>query len=144
MYPVEPQSSNSTFETPLQGLNNVMLTPHLGGATHEAQAAIGVEVSSKLLDFINSGSTSSAVNFPQLQLASCETGFHRILNIHKNVPGVLKDINLILSDFNINAQVLGTQKDTGFLIVDVDRVAGKEVYDRISALPVNVRTRILY
>lgn len=95
------------------------------------------------MDFVNHGSTDTAVNFPQLRWARVKE-CHRIINIHKNVPGVLKDLNSILSEFNISTQLLGTQKDVGYMICDVDHEAGKEILERITALPSNIRTRILY
>lgn len=113
VFPSEPKVSSGPWDSPLRGIPNVTLTPHIGGATHEAQEAIGVEVTGKLLEFINSGTTHGAVNFPQLNGPGMETQFHRIINIHRNVPGVMKELNNILADFNINAQMLGTQKDIG-------------------------------
>jgi D-3-phosphoglycerate dehydrogenase len=164
VFPSEPKVSTGEFATTLAKIPNVTLTPHIGGATHEAQEAIGVEVTQKLLEFVNTGSTYMAVNFPSLRLTSLEPGFHRIINIHRNVSGVMKDLNNILSEFNISAQMLGTQKDIGYMICDVDREAGKgflivfvflcwclirvfvgrEIHERILALPTNIRTRILY
>lgn len=144
VFPKEPKVSVAPFEyESLRGLSNVLLTPHIGGATHEAQAAIGVEVAGKLMDFINKGSTETAVNFPQLR-CNREAGTHRIVNIHRNLPGVMKQINGILADFNISAQLLGTKGDIGYMICDVDREAGKEVKKLITAMPANVKTRILF
>lgn len=145
VFPNEPKFEQGTFNCVLQDSQflNVIMTPHIGGATHEAQRAIGSEVSSKLIDYINSGCTESSVNFPHIR-ANVTSGCHRIINIHRNIPGVMKDINDILSDFNISAQHLGTQKDIGYLICDVDREAGKEIRKRISELPSNIKTRILY
>lgn len=148
VFPSEPKFENGSFSCTLHSLSNlsnfnVLMTPHIGGATHEAQRAIGVEVSTKIIEYINSGNSDSSVNFPGVR-ANVVPGCHRILNIHKNMPGVMKDINDILSGFNISAQHLGTQKDIGYFICDVDREAGKEIKKRITGLPSNIKTRILY
>lgn len=148
VFPSEPKFENGMFECNLHSISslstfNVLMTPHIGGATHEAQRAIGIEVSTKLIEYINSGNTESSVNFPNIR-ANVVTGCHRIINIHKNIPGVMKDINDILSGFNISAQHLGTQNEIGYLICDVDREAGKEIKKRILELQSNIKTRILY
>ena len=144
VFPKEPKVATAPFEyDELRGLPNVLLTPHIGGATHEAQGAIGLEVASKLLDFVNQGATDSAVNFPQLRCPR-DLSTHRIVNIHQNLPGVLKELNSILGDFNITAQFLGTKGSVGYLICDVDKQAGKEVKKQMEALESNIRTRILF
>ncbi len=145
VFPVEPQSNKERFESPLQGLKNVILTPHVGGSTEEAQAAIGKEVTVTLLKFLNTGSTLQAVNFPRVEPAPLR-GRHRILNIHRNVPGVLSDINTIISELNANveSQVLDTNSDVGYLVMDLDRDVSDEVRARVSNLSTNIRTRILY
>src|SRR5262249_50885895 len=101
VYPEEPEANVDGFRTALQGLGNVILTPHIGGSTSEAQAAIGREVAAALTKFVNSGATGGAVNFPQIELPAVR-GAHRILNVHRNVPGVLRDINRIVSDLDAN------------------------------------------
>ncbi len=145
VYPEEPESNSDGFSSPLRGLPNVILTPHVGGSTEEAQAAIGQEVSTSLIKYVNSGATTGAVNFPQIELPP-EPGTHRILNVHKNVPGVLRDINRIVSDLeaNIHAQVLSTDQSVGYLMMDLDQDVSDAVRREISALGTNIRTRILY
>src|SRR5207244_8920463 len=122
VYPEEPEGKTDDFHSALRGLPNVILTPHVGGSTEEAQEAIGREVATSLIKLVNAGSTTGAVNFPQIELAP-SPGAHRILNVHRNVPGVLRDINRTVSDLgaNIRAQVLSTDPDIGYLIMDLDR-----------------------
>jgi D-3-phosphoglycerate dehydrogenase len=145
VFPTEPGSNQERFESPLQGLPNVILTPHVGGSTEEAQAAIGKEVATTLLKFLNTGSTLSAVNFPRVEPPQLR-GRHRILNIHRNVPGVLSSINTIISELhaNVESQILETNADVGYLTMDLDRDVSDEVRARVSALDTNIRTRILY
>jgi D-3-phosphoglycerate dehydrogenase len=145
VYPKEPESNRDDFHTELQGLENVVLTPHLGGSTSEAQAAIGREVAVSLTKFINSGATTGAVNFPQVELAPIP-GTHRILNVHRNVPGVLRDVNRIVSDMNANihAQMLATDANIGYLVMDLDQDVADEVKNAVAALGTDIRTRILY
>jgi D-3-phosphoglycerate dehydrogenase len=145
VFPVEPKSNSEPFESPLLGLPNVILTPHVGGSTEEAQEAIGREVASALLTFLNTGSTALAVNFPQLEPPAL-LGRHRILNIHKNVPGVLSNINNIVSNLqaNVESQILATDANVGYLVMDIDRDVSEEVRRQVSALDTDIRTRILY
>ena len=145
VYPEEPEGSADTFATPLQKLPNVILTPHVGGSTEEAQAAIGREVATALTKFVNGGATTGAVNFPVVELPAVR-GAHRILNVHRNVPGVLRDVNRIVSDLNANirSQVLSTDPNIGYLIMDIDQDVSDEVSRAIAALETNIRTRILY
>lgn len=145
VYPEEPASNGDTFVSPLQNLPNVLLTPHIGGSTAEAQAAIGREVALSLLKFVNSGATTSAVNFPQAEMGQAP-GTHRILNVHRNVPGVLRDVNRIVSErhANIQSQLLATDADIGYLIMDLDQNVSNEVREDIAALETNIRTRILF
>jgi D-3-phosphoglycerate dehydrogenase / 2-oxoglutarate reductase len=143
VFPSEPTPTVTEFDVGFADLPNVILTPHVGGNTEEAQRAIGLEVAHALSEFIDS--TEGAVNFPQVNPPSMpET--HRILNIHQNVPGVLAAVNNIVSEVgaNIEAQQLATTRDIGYLVMDVNRELSDEVHARISALPMNVRTRILY
>jgi D-3-phosphoglycerate dehydrogenase len=123
----------------------MILTPHIGGSTEEAQEAIGKEVSAALLKYVNQGSTTGAVNFPQVELAMAR-GTHRILNIHRNVPGVLRDINKIVSDHNANirAQMLSTDADIGYLIMDLDHDVSQDVKQAVAELPTSIKTRILF
>jgi D-3-phosphoglycerate dehydrogenase len=145
VYPEEPETNSDGFATPLRGLPNVLLTPHVGGSTEEAQESIGREVSSALTRYINVGSTVGSVNFPQVDLAPVR-GAHRILNVHRNVPGVLRDINRIVSDAgaNVERQLLSTDQHIGYLIMDIGKDVSNEVRRGISALDTSIRTRILY
>lgn len=145
VYPDEPEKNGAGFESPLRGLSNVILTPHIGGSTEEAQEAIGREVSAYLTKFVNSGTTANAVNFPQIELPQSR-GSHRILNCHRNVPGVLRDINKIVSDHNANirAQVLATDTDIGYLVMDLDDDVSLDVRNDLAALDTSIRTRILF
>jgi D-3-phosphoglycerate dehydrogenase / 2-oxoglutarate reductase len=145
VFPEEPESNSDGFATPLRGLPNVILTPHVGGSTAEAQEAIGREVGSSLVRYVNSGVTTAAVNFPQVDLPPTPAS-HRILNVHKNVPGVLRDINRIVSEkgANIAAQVLATDPDLGYLVMDLDQAVSREVKTAVAALETSIKTRILY
>ncbi len=144
VYPEEPGGNSDGFESELRGLSNVILTPHVGGSTEEAQEAIGREVGSSLARFLASGATTHAVNFPQVELPKTPAA-HRILNVHQNVPGVLRDINRIVSDANANieAQVLATDPQVGYLVMDLARHLSAEVHEKVAALPTSIRTRIL-
>lgn len=145
VYPTEPESNSEGFETPLRGLPNVILTPHVGGSTEEAQEAIGREVASSLVRFVSSGSTAGSVNFPAIDMPPMRD-VHRILNVHRNVPGVLTNINRIVSDHsaNIQAQVLSTDANIGYLIMDINVEVSEDVRKGIAALPTSIKTRILY
>ncbi|MBL0218428.1 MAG: phosphoglycerate dehydrogenase [Myxococcales bacterium] len=145
VYPDEPESNSDGFSSPLRGLPNVILTPHIGGSTEEAQEAIGREVSASLIKYINTGATTGAVNFPQIEIPLVK-GTHRILNVHKNVPGVLRDINKIVSDCNANirAQILSTDSDIGYLIMDLEQELSQDVKRAVAALPTSIKTRILF
>jgi D-3-phosphoglycerate dehydrogenase len=145
VFPEEPESNDQVFVSPLRGLPNVLLTPHIGGSTSEAQESIGREVATSLTKFVNAGATTGSVNFPQVELAH-NKGRHRILNVHRNVPGVLRDINRIVSDMhaNIHAQVLSTDEHIGYLIMDLDQDVSNDVRKAIAGLETNIKTRILY
>lgn len=145
VYPKEPKKNGEHFESPLIGLANVVLTPHIGGSTEEAQESIGVEVGNACLEFTNTGSTASAVNFPHAELP-LRSGSHRILNVHRNVPGVMAEISRILADLNANihAQHLATDDQTGYLITDLDKNVSEEVRQAIASLDTNIKTRILF
>jgi D-3-phosphoglycerate dehydrogenase len=145
VFPEEPETNTKEFHTELQGLPNVILTPHIGGSTEEAQEAIGREVSHTLAHFALTGGTTGAVNFPHLDLPPIR-GTHRILNVHRNVPGVLRDVNRIVSDLNANidSQLLATDPDIGYLIMDLEQDVSAEVSRRMAALHTNIRTRVLY
>jgi len=145
VYPDEPVANGEKFSSVLQTLPNMILTPHIGGSTEEAQAAIGVEVATSLIRFMNSGATAGAVNFPQVEPPAVP-GTHRILNVHQNVPGVLKDINKIVSDLNANirAQILATDQNIGYLVMDLEHNVSLRVKDAVESLPTSIKTRILY
>jgi D-3-phosphoglycerate dehydrogenase len=145
VFPEEPETNSDGFVTSLQKLPNVVMTPHIGGSTAEAQEAIGREVGAALVKFVNAGVTAGAVNFPNVD-SVLTPGKHRILNVHKNVPGVLRDINHIVSDkgANIAAQVLATDANIGYLVMDIDQDVSLDVKNAIGALGASLRTRILY
>lgn len=145
VFPSEPAKNGPGFESKLRGLDNVILTPHIGGSTAEAQKNIGIEVSTALIKFVNQGCTVGSVNFPNLDMPQ-SVNCHRILNVHKNVPGVLGDINGIISDTrsNVNAQILGTSTRIGYMIIDLDKETSRETKNAISNLPTSIATRILY
>ncbi|MBL0264697.1 MAG: phosphoglycerate dehydrogenase [Leptospiraceae bacterium] len=145
VFPEEPKSNKDPFTSPLQNLTNVILTPHIGGSTEEAQRNIGLEVANKLLRYVNNGSTSFAVNFPNVELPLLKDNY-RILNVHKNQPGFLRDINKIVSDVgaNISAQFLSTTADIGYLIMDLNKKLGDQVKEEIIKNPLSIKTRILY
>lgn len=145
VYPEEPSGAGQKLSTPLQGLPNVILTPHIGGSTCEAQESIGLEVGSALAKFVTTGATTGAVNFPEMTPPSVTPGTFRVTNVHLNVPGALRDINKIAVDLgcNIGLQYLGTNKAIGYLIMDVDKDVAVELRSRISSLPVSMRTLII-
>ncbi|HWU77223.1 MAG TPA: phosphoglycerate dehydrogenase [Rhodanobacter sp.] len=147
VFPVEPKSNSDAFVSPLIGLDNVILTPHIGGSTLEAQENIGVEVASKLIRYSDNGSTLSAVNFPEVSLPEHPLS-RRLLHIHRNVPGVLSRINELFSEGNINidAQFLQTDNDVGYVVIDVraDETQANELKMRLAAIPGTLRSRVLY
>ncbi|KAH6585028.1 hypothetical protein BASA61_007100 [Batrachochytrium salamandrivorans] len=149
VYPVEPFTNGKHFESELIGCPNTLLTPHIGGSTEEAQSSIGVEVGSALTRFINSGSTLGAVNFPEADIRSISMGANtvRVINCHHNVPGVLKQINRILSKFNIEKQICDSKGSVAYLMADILVDSEKDliqIFDGISAIPENISTRLLY
>ena len=142
VFPKEPKSNNDTFESPLQGLPNVILTPHIGGSTQEAQESIGLEVAGNIIHFVKEGFTLGAVNFPNVNLplrGDCK----RIINVHQNVPGVLGEINKVVSTTgaNIKSQYLATKDEIGYLVMDLDAKDASKVADLISQLSVSIKTR---
>jgi len=145
VFPVEPQGNDANFESPLKRFDNVILTPHIGGSTAEAQANIGREVAGKLIRYSNNGSTMSAVNFPEVTLPE-HAGRSRLLHIHKNVPGVLAHVNERFSaaGINIDAQYLRTNEEVGYVVIDVDSKASQVALDSLCAIPGTIRCRILY
>ncbi len=147
VFPVEPKANDERFESPLRGLDNVILTPHVGGSTLEAQDNIGIEVASKLVRYSDNGSTLSAVNFPQVALPE-HPGSRRILHIHRNVPGMLSQINEVFSrvQVNISGQYLQTDPSIGYVVIDVDtsEEQGSALRSALAAIPGTLRTRVLY
>lgn len=148
VFPVEPKTATDEFVSPLRGLDNVILTPHVGGSTEEAQQNIGVEVAEKLVKYSNNGSSLTAVNFPEVSLPE-HPGKHRILHIHNNRPGVLSAINGVFSEakMNISAEYLQTNPKIGYVVIDIDTVEREESLNlkrRLDEVPGTIRTRILY
>jgi len=148
VFPVEPKTAGDEFVSPLRGMDNVLLTPHVGGSTEEAQQNIGLEVSEKLIKYSDNGSTISAVNFPEVALPE-HPGKHRLLHIHRNQPGVLSAINAVFSGekINIAGQYLQTNAKIGYVVIDVEtgeRAASLKVKGKLEKVPGTIRTRILY
>lgn len=145
VYPEEPEGSGEGFKSPLQGLENVILTPHVGGSTEEAQEAIGLEVADALIRYYRHGSTGGSVNFPQIDLPRLVTEGMRVINVHRNVPGVLGDINSIVSErgVNIAAQYLATDSDIGYLAMDVETKDPLDLVSDIQRLPTSIKTRLI-
>ena len=145
VFPREPKSNADRFESPLVGLDNVLLTPHIGGSTLEAQENIAVEVASKLVRYSDNGTTRSAVNFPQVSLP--DHGLtRRIMHIHKNEPGVLKDINQVFYGYEVNiaAQYLQTEGEIGYVVMDVESDDVTGLMKELAGIPATIRTRILH
>ncbi|MDA9316612.1 phosphoglycerate dehydrogenase [Polaribacter sp.] len=144
VYPEEP-AKNGKFITELKGLNNVILTPHVGGSTEEAQKDIADFVPNKMMAYINSGNTVDAVNFPNIRLPR-QTKAHRFLHIHKNVPGVMAEINKVLAkfDMNITGQYLSTDDKVGYVISDLDKEYNQNVLNKLRAVEGTIKFRVLY
>jgi D-3-phosphoglycerate dehydrogenase len=145
VFPWEPEKNGDRFNSPLQNLSNVLLTPHIGGSTEEAQLNIGEDVSQKLLQFLEMGSTYGSHTVPELSLTPLE-GTHRILHIHHNVPGVLSEINSSLSDHKINilGQYLKTNDEIGYVVLDVDKKLSKNAADLLRNVKGTIKVRLLY
>ncbi|KAB8155881.1 phosphoglycerate dehydrogenase [Kordia sp. TARA_039_SRF] len=144
VYPVEPRA-NGAFETPLKGLNNVILTPHVGGSTEEAQRDIADFVPNKIMAYVNSGNTVDAVNFPNIRLPR-QTNAHRFLHIHKNVPGIMAKVNKVLAKYelNVTGQYLSTDSKVGYVIVDVNKEYNKKVMSALRNVEHTIKFRVLY
>jgi D-3-phosphoglycerate dehydrogenase len=145
VFPEEPKSNKDLFASPLQGLPNVILTPHIGGSTMEAQEAIGADVAEKMISFTCHGNTGGSLTIPELNLPVVQHA-HRILHIHKNVPGVLSQINGVLSDMKVNilGQYLKTNEKIGYVVLDIDRKSSSRVMTELSKVKNTIRTRNLY
>jgi D-3-phosphoglycerate dehydrogenase len=147
VFPVEPKGNDDAFVSPLIGMDNVILTPHIGGSTLEAQDNIGIEVAAKLVRYSDNGSTLSAVNFPEVSLPEHPRS-RRLLHIHRNVPGVLSRINEVFSagNINIDAQFLQTDSQVGYVVIDVsaDEAQAGELKDRLATIQGTLRSRVLY
>jgi D-3-phosphoglycerate dehydrogenase len=145
VFPVEPKSNKDVFESPLRGLDNVILTPHVGGSTMEAQANIGVEVAEKLVKYSDNGTSTSSVNFPEVALPA-HPGKHRLLHVHRNVPGVLAEINQVFAGngINIASQFLQTNEAIGYVVIDIDAAHSDMALARLAQVPGTIRSRVLF
>lgn len=145
VFPVEPERNDEAFVSPLLRFDNVILTPHIGGSTLEAQESIGREVAAKLVRYSDNGSTVTAVNFPEVSLPE-PAGQSRLLHIHRNVPGMLARINDTFSQAGVNiaAQYLRTNEHVGYVVIDVDAEAGAVAFDALCGIPGTIRCRVLY
>ncbi|MGZ3721363.1 MAG: phosphoglycerate dehydrogenase [Bdellovibrionales bacterium] len=144
VFPEEPQNNEQKFVSELQNVRNVLLTPHIGGSTEEAQEAIGREVSASLSTFLKSGSTLGAVNFPNINVPAKDGG-SRLINVHRNVPGVMSQINGIVSKAgaNIRAQYLSTDQHIGYVVIDIELTNPEPLREEISKLPTSIKTVLL-
>ncbi len=145
VFPVEPQANDEEFASPLREFDNVILTPHVGGSTVEAQANIGEEVATKLVKYSDNGTTISSVNFPEVALPA-HPGQHRLLHIHQNIPGILSQINQVFSDNNINisGQYLQTNKDIGYVVIDIDAQYSTIALQKLRTIEGTIRSRVLF
>jgi D-3-phosphoglycerate dehydrogenase len=145
VFPEEPKTNKDPFHSELAGLDNVILTPHIGGSTEEAQQSIGMYVPERLLEYINNGSTTGTVNFPELSLPLLHDS-HRLLHIHKNVPGILAKLNNIFAKHHINirGQYLKTSAEIGYVIVDIEQSYSREFVQEIKSIEETIRFRMLF
>lgn len=145
VFPTEPRSNDDEFISPLRGLDRVILTPHIGGSTQEAQANIGIEVAQKLVKYSDNGTSVSSVNFPELALPS-HPGKHRILHVHQNQPGMLGAINKVFADnqINVTGQFLQTDEAVGYVVIDVDQNHSQLAYQALKDIPGTMRCRVLF
>lgn len=145
VFPVEPKSNDEEFESPLRGLDRVILTPHIGGSTAEAQANIGLEVAEKLIKYSDNGTSVSSVNFPEVALPS-HPGKHRLLHIHANIPGVMSEINRVFADngINISGQYLQTNEKVGYVVIDVDAEYSDLALEKLQQVSGTIRSRVLF
>ena len=145
VFPTEPKSNKDEFTSPLRGMDNVILTPHIGGSTMEAQANIGLEVAEKLVKYSDNGTTTSAVNFPEVALPE-HPGQNRILHVHHNRPGVLSAINNVFADngINIAGQYLRTDEKVGYVVIDLEASSSQLAVEKLSEIPGTIRCRVLF
>ncbi len=145
VFPVEPRSNEDEFVSPLREFDNCILTPHIGGSTMEAQENIGLEVAEKLVKYSDNGSSFTSVNFPEVSLPA-HPGMHRLLHIHRNVPGVLSQINSIFSDngINIRSQYLQTNEEIGYVVMDIDVEYSKVALEKLNQVKGTIRSRVLF
>ena len=145
VFPVEPRANGEEFESPLRGFDNVILTPHIGGSTQEAQANIGLEVAEKLVKYSDNGTSVSSVNFPEVALPS-HPGKHRILHIHQNIPGMMGAINKVFADnkINVSGQFLQTNETVGYVVIDIDAEHSELALSKLQEVEGTMRCRILY
>jgi D-3-phosphoglycerate dehydrogenase len=145
VFPDEPERSGEAFANVLQGLPNVILTPHIGGSTEEAQANIGLDVTAKLIKYLELGTIEGSHTVPPVSLPP-QAGTHRILHIHRNIPGVLGEINSKLSKrrINISGQYLKTNERIGYVILDVDSAISKEAFEILRGVKGTIRARMVY
>ncbi|MBD1549987.1 phosphoglycerate dehydrogenase [Pseudomonas typographi] len=145
VFPVEPRSNDDVFESPLRGLDNVILTPHIGGSTAEAQANIGLEVAEKLVKYSDNGTSVSSVNFPEVALPA-HPGKHRLLHIHQNIPGVLSEINKVFAEngINISGQFLQTNETVGYVVIDIDAEYSDLAQAKLQQINGTIRCRVLF
>jgi D-3-phosphoglycerate dehydrogenase len=145
VFPVEPKSNQEEFLSPLRQFDNVILTPHIGGSTQEAQANIGIEVAEKIVVYSDNGTSTSAVNFPQVALPA-HANTHRLLHVHRNMPGVLSGINQLFSQYNINvaAQYLQTNDKVGYVVMDIEAEYSNDAIAALKAIEGTIRCRVLF
>lgn len=146
VFPAEPGSNSEAFESPLRGIPNVVLTPHVGGSTEEAQRNIASEVADKLLRLMNNGTTATALNIPEAALPNLHRDHHRILHIHRNVPGVLSSMHGMIAQMGVNIAAEHLQSDArlGYVILDVDASQGERVVEALRTIPETVRVRAIW
>ncbi|MBL0928165.1 MAG: phosphoglycerate dehydrogenase [Phycisphaerales bacterium] len=146
VFPDEPESNDEPFRSPLMGLPNVILTPHIGGSTAEAQRNIAEEAAGKLIKFMNNGTTATAVNFPEVELPLLHDGHHRVLHYHRNVPGVLSNLHKVMADLRVNivAEYLQSNPRYSYVIVDVDPSHGEALKEGLKKIPETIRLRTLW